>query len=447
MWQQDGFLGTSASFGADLTLIAEILFFVALCLGIVAQRRGQYKVHDWIQTPVVFLNLLLILSLMLPSFMGQRVASTLPQRPGDAYYLVVAVHATLGLVAEALAIYCLLAGFKILPRKIGRLRYWMWATFGFWTAAVVFGAGTYAVWYLGQPAPVAAAPVATDAGETADAAPVQQALLQNFEFVPPELTVVAGTTVSWLNQDGAPHNVTFADDSLASDDFFQGERFETVFDTPGTYAIYCSLHGNADGSGMATVVTVVDASEENVAAVAATAVAAPTPNPAPPTPTPAPAVPPAPVNLIEPAAPAQLVIGIVSFFDDTAASDSVNVSLNGLAVPEPNTEWHAWLSQGDSGQILSLGPIEPDENGNAFLQYTDEAHRNLLGLYDGFQITQEPQFDDDPTPGPVFYSGRTGEAALAAIRTITVQAADTPRQQAYALGARRQTEELLRHVE
>ena len=114
---QNGFLGTDAPFLADLSLIAEIIFFIAICLGVVAQRRGRYKLHDWIQTPVVLLNLFLIIFVMVSSFLGQRVISTLPQRPGDAYYLVVAIHAALGLIAEGLAIYALLAGHKILPRK------------------------------------------------------------------------------------------------------------------------------------------------------------------------------------------------------------------------------------------------------------------------------------------------------------------------------------------
>ena len=72
---QTGFLGTNATFITDFTLLAEIIFFIALCVGIVAQRHGQYKLHDWIQTPVVVLNLFLIIFVMVTSFMGQRVIS------------------------------------------------------------------------------------------------------------------------------------------------------------------------------------------------------------------------------------------------------------------------------------------------------------------------------------------------------------------------------------
>ena len=139
MLKADGFLGTSASFGSDLSLIVQALFFLALTTGVVMQRRGKYRAHDLIQTPVVLLNFLFILFIMVASFREQQVARTLPQRPTDPYYLSAAVHGGLGLVAQGLATSCLLAGRKILPRKIGRLRYVMWATYAAWGAAFLFG--------------------------------------------------------------------------------------------------------------------------------------------------------------------------------------------------------------------------------------------------------------------------------------------------------------------
>ncbi len=441
---QSGFLGTDAGFISDFALVAEIAFFIAVCMGVVAQRRGKYKLHDWIQTPVVILNLLLIVFVMVTSFLGQRVISTLPQRPGDVYYLVVALHAALGLIAEGLAIYALLAGHQILPRKIGRLRYWMWATFGFWTAALIAGVATYYIWYMQSPAPETAVSLpetAPTSQETDTSDATAQVLLQNFEFVSDELTVTAGTDVVWLNQDGAPHNVTFVDGNIASDNFFKDETFSTAFTEPGTYQIYCSLHGSADGSGMAMTVTVLEDNADNAAIVAAE----PTPNPIPPTPTPAPIVPPPPVELLEPAAPEQTVVGLVSFFDTLAPSDSVAVLLNGITPPEGNAILDAWLTDSHSNTVYPLGQVKPDENGRLSLQYTDIDGRNLLGLYDGFQLTQEPQFDDDPSPGTVLYSGQQVPNALSEIRGITVVSGDAP--SAYGLGARLQAEELIRHAE
>ncbi|MFW6070429.1 MAG: cupredoxin domain-containing protein [bacterium] len=454
MLSGEGFLGTTATFGADLALVAEVVLFLALIVGIVAQRRGRFRLHDWIQTPVVLLNLALIVAIMIASFREQQVASTLPQRPADPYYLVVGVHAGLGLVAQGLALYCLLAGHKILPRKIGRLRYWMWGTFGVWTLAVLFGVATYGVWYL-APAPAAAtagvegeadAPEAEGSEAANGGARTRQVVLQNFEFAPQEVTVVAGTEVTWVNQDGAPHNVTVADGGDGSDNFLQGESYAITFDEPGTYTVYCTLHGNA-GSGMTSIVRVVAADDaQAVAAAEATTAAEPTAAP-PPTATPAPTVPPAPADLVDAPQPQQTAVGIVSFFDQAAASDAVNVTLTQLGAPASGTTWQAWLTDSGEGQRLELGQVAPDESGGVVFLYIDPEQRNLLAQYDGFQITEEPQFDDNPAPGPVVYEGQTPAEPLAAIRRIVVGAPDTPQGKAYALGAWRQTEELQRHVE
>ncbi|MCB0211439.1 MAG: hypothetical protein KDJ52_19020 [Anaerolineae bacterium] len=134
---------------ATITLIVEILFYLALCAGVVAQLRGAYKWHDRFQAPVVVLNIFFILFVMFPTF---RAVVFNPNSGGlsEVPTLVTAIHGALGTIAQGLAIYCLLSGFKILPRKIGVLRYWMWATFVAWTATVLFGVGIYFVYYMGN---------------------------------------------------------------------------------------------------------------------------------------------------------------------------------------------------------------------------------------------------------------------------------------------------------
>ncbi|MCB9009831.1 MAG: DUF420 domain-containing protein [Ardenticatenaceae bacterium] len=151
MLSSDGFLAPASYFGADLALVGELVFYLLICLAVVAQRRGKYHLHDWIQTPVVLLNLFFIFAIMVLSLRYENVPSEFVQRPFTPFYLVVVIHSVLGILAEVLAIYCLLAGHKILPRKIGRLRYWMWATFIVWTAAVVMGVYTYIIWYIVTP--------------------------------------------------------------------------------------------------------------------------------------------------------------------------------------------------------------------------------------------------------------------------------------------------------
>jgi len=80
--------------------------------------------------------------------------------------------------------------------------------------------------------------------------------IADFAFAPGDITVSAGTTVTWVNEDGAPHTVTADDGSFNSGNLNTGDEFSFTFDEPGTYAYYCEYHGGPEGSGMSAVVTV-----------------------------------------------------------------------------------------------------------------------------------------------------------------------------------------------
>ncbi len=139
---------------ATITLIVQILFYLVLCAGVAVQlkaNRGNPHLHKWhdrLQAPVVVLNILFILFVMIPSF--RALAGDLPAGLAEVPTLVTVIHVTLGTIAQLLAIYLLLAGFKVLPRKIGKLRYWMWTGFVAWTLTILFGIGVYILFYTGE---------------------------------------------------------------------------------------------------------------------------------------------------------------------------------------------------------------------------------------------------------------------------------------------------------
>lgn len=75
--------------------------------------------------------------------------------------------------------------------------------------------------------------------------------IQDFAFQPASLTIAAGTTVTWTNQDDAQHDITpdeegagFARSQLLS----KGESYSFTFDTPGTYTYHCTPHPNMTGT-------------------------------------------------------------------------------------------------------------------------------------------------------------------------------------------------------
>jgi plastocyanin len=68
----------------------------------------------------------------------------------------------------------------------------------------------------------------------------------------PALTVAAGTTVTWTNEDWAPHTATAEDGSFDSGRLNQGDSFEQTFDEPGTFSYHCSFHPGMMGSIVVT---------------------------------------------------------------------------------------------------------------------------------------------------------------------------------------------------
>lgn len=66
--------------------------------------------------------------------------------------------------------------------------------------------------------------------------------MKNFAFSPETATVKVGTTVTWINLDGASHNVTADDKSFVSPQLGKNESFSFVFSQPGTFTYTCTTH-------------------------------------------------------------------------------------------------------------------------------------------------------------------------------------------------------------
>jgi plastocyanin len=72
--------------------------------------------------------------------------------------------------------------------------------------------------------------------------------IDNFAFSQPSLTVPVGTKVTWVNHDVMLHTVADEGKSFKSDPLDSGETFSHVFDKPGTYKYFCSLHPHMTGT-------------------------------------------------------------------------------------------------------------------------------------------------------------------------------------------------------
>ena len=90
---------------------------------------------------------------------------------------------------------------------------------------------------------VGRAVAAEQAGEQVGA-PLQAAVtIEDRLFAPTEMTIPAGTTVTWANQGRLPHTTT-SPGVWDSDRIAPGASWALRFDTPGTFDYLCTLHPN-----------------------------------------------------------------------------------------------------------------------------------------------------------------------------------------------------------
>ncbi|KQX30038.1 plastocyanin/azurin family copper-binding protein [Variovorax sp. Root434] len=82
----------------------------------------------------------------------------------------------------------------------------------------------------------------TGASEGAHAGGSAHVAIRNFAFEPAQVTVKVGQTLTWQNDDGAPHGVVFKDGSAGIDLLLPGKAFARSFDKPGVYEYACSVH-------------------------------------------------------------------------------------------------------------------------------------------------------------------------------------------------------------
>lgn len=71
-----------------------------------------------------------------------------------------------------------------------------------------------------------------------------QVIIEKFAFGPAQLTVSAGTKVTWINKDAIQHSVTSDDKVFDSGLLKQNQKFSRTFDEPGNYPYHCTPHPN-----------------------------------------------------------------------------------------------------------------------------------------------------------------------------------------------------------
>ena len=102
-------------------------------------------------------------------------------------------------------------------------------------------------------APAQTTPAPADKSSTPAPTPVttqpetREITIASFAFSPASVTVKAGTTVKWTNND-PPHSIVSSDGKFTGSSVLSnGGSYQFKFDKPGTYNYICGLHPSMSG--------------------------------------------------------------------------------------------------------------------------------------------------------------------------------------------------------
>lgn len=425
-----GFLGTNASVLADVSLVLGILVALTLTTGMILAILKRYGAHRWVQTTAVAINVLQVLTIMVGSFF-KSAAPGIPQRLNETYYRAALIHGLVGLAALLFGTFVALRGNELVPRalKFNNYKLFMRSAYGLYILTTALGIWVYSVWYMNAPAPASAAEgQAQPVAQRSDELTVPMA---NFVFNPKQVIVPVGTTVIWVNQDGAPHTATADDGKLFKSELLsKGQSFKHTFDQAGEFVYFCELHGSAGGQDMAGVIKVVPAGQAPALAAAAPEIAAPTPQP-----TPA-------------ALPAKYFgqpSGTAAFRDAQGRSDQIAVDLRADAPPTGEALF-AFLTTLDGSATQSLGVLTVGD-GTAKLTFSAPDGSNLAARFNRLVISREPAGSSPSKPaGPTVFEGVLPGQAFQLLNQLLANGPGLPAQQGYVTGIRLQTDELARHA-
>ena len=81
----------------------------------------------------------------------------------------------------------------------------------------------------------------------AGAGPVATVSMDHNTFIPSEITVAPGTTVTWVNKEDMPHTVVHVNKGFRSKTLVKDAQFSFTFTAAGDYDYLCSIHPNMKG--------------------------------------------------------------------------------------------------------------------------------------------------------------------------------------------------------
>jgi plastocyanin len=82
--------------------------------------------------------------------------------------------------------------------------------------------------------------------------PTHLVTIRNFAYSPSTINVAPGDTVTWRNEDSAPHTVTSdTGTELQSPSIGQGGTYQHIFASAGSFSYHCNIHSTMPHASVA----------------------------------------------------------------------------------------------------------------------------------------------------------------------------------------------------
>lgn len=94
----------------------------------------------------------------------------------------------------------------------------------------------------------AVAPLAAQMARADGHATTHTVAIRNFAFEPANLTINAGDTVQFVNEDNAPHTATADSGAFDTGNLRGGQSASLQFPSAATFSYFCAVHPRMKGS-------------------------------------------------------------------------------------------------------------------------------------------------------------------------------------------------------
>jgi hypothetical protein len=144
-----GFLGTRATFGADLALVLILISSTLFTIGWQLAVHKHYETHRWVQTSAAIINASVVLVVMVGSFWGFTLPEVSRNLVRPSVWVTV-VHAFVGTVAFLFGVFVVLRGNKLVPKRwrFRNYKLFMRTAYGLYMFATLVGIAVYIVTYM-----------------------------------------------------------------------------------------------------------------------------------------------------------------------------------------------------------------------------------------------------------------------------------------------------------